>query len=102
MAPTGQSTASPAPRRTLWGLLLIFCSLWIGFAAGLSIGGHLCIPAGSGLAGPTIALGYGALGALVGIVLAGFLAWRLPGRALRVAALVALLLSVLVVLVLFL
>ncbi|MEM6454344.1 MAG: hypothetical protein AAF772_04545 [Acidobacteriota bacterium] len=45
------------------------------------------MPEGSGLAGPAIALGYGALGALIGLVLAAVLAWRLALRYLRPLAL---------------
>jgi hypothetical protein len=96
MEPASSPTASPPPRPIVWILLLIPCLLWIGFVAGMMIGGIFFVPAGSGLAGPAIAFGYGAMGALAGSVLAGLLAWKLPARPLRFAALTALLLSVLV------
>lgn len=50
--------------------------LWIGLVAGMMIGGRYFVPAGSGLAGPAIALGYGVAGAAIGAVLAALLIWR--------------------------
>ncbi len=95
MEPAGSWTASPPPRRAPWIVLLVPCSLWIGFVAGMMIGGRFFVPAGSGLAGPAIALGYGVLGVFAGAVLAGLLAWKLPARPLRLAAGIAILLSAL-------
>ncbi len=63
--------------------------------AGTAIGALFFVPAGSGLAGPAIALGYGVVGALAAAVLAGMAARRLPGRPLRRSAVVVLLLAVL-------
>ncbi len=97
MEPTKHPTAPPAPRRTLWSLLLVLCSLWLGLVAGTAIGG-LFVPEGSGLAGPAIALGYGVMGALAGLALAIVFALKLPVRPLRLSALIALLLSALAVL----
>lgn len=79
-------------------MLLVLCSLWIGLVAGMAIGGLFFVPAGSGLAGPAIALGYGAMGAIAGLALAIVLALKLPVRPLRVAAVIALVLSALAVL----
>ncbi len=95
---TAQMKSTTAPRRALWSVLLVLCSLWLGLVAGMAIGGRLFVPEGSGLAGPAIALGYGAMGALAGAVLSGLLAWKLPVRSLRLAAWIALLLSALAVL----
>jgi hypothetical protein len=83
------------PNRALWGLLLIFSSLWLGLAAGMAIGARF-VPAGSGLAGPAIALGYGAFGSLMAGLLAGLLVWRVPARTLRTLAALGFVLSLVV------
>lgn len=92
-------TSFPRRRRAPWIALLVLCSFWIGLVAGTAIGAQFFVPADSGLAGPAIALGYGAMGALAAALLAGVLARRLPPRSLRRSAVVALLLAVLAALV---
>lgn len=79
--------SSPRPNRVPWVLLLVLCWLWLGFIAGMIIGGRFFVPAGSGLAGPAIAFVYGVGGTLLGAVLAALLSWKLPARPLRLAAL---------------
>jgi uncharacterized protein YneF (UPF0154 family) len=91
-------TASPRQRRALWVTLLVLCSFWVGLVAGTFLGALFFVPAGSGLAGPAIALGYGIAGALAAAVLAGVLGRRLPTRTLRRAAAVAGVLAVAAVL----
>lgn len=97
MALADSSAASPSPRRTLWTVLLILSLLWLGFVAGMVIAGRFFVPAGSGLAGPAIALGYGVSGAVAGAVLAGLFAWKLPARPLRLLTMAAILLSALTI-----
>jgi formate-dependent nitrite reductase membrane component NrfD len=75
--------ASPRQRRALWTTLLVLCSFWIGLVAGTVLGGLFFVPAGSGLAGPAIALGYGVAAALAGAIVAGIVGRRLPPRVLR-------------------
>jgi preprotein translocase subunit SecG len=74
---------SPRQRRALWTTLLVLCSFWIGLVAGTVVGGLFFVPAGSGLAAPAIALGYGVGAALAGAIVAGIVGRRLPPRALR-------------------
>jgi hypothetical protein len=78
-----------------WTALLVLCSFWIGLVAATAVGARFFVPAGSGLAGPAIALGYGVAGALAAAVLAGVVGRRLPTRLLRRSAMVALALAVL-------
>jgi hypothetical protein len=70
-------------QRVAFVALLVFLALVGGLAAGAAF-----VPAGSGLAGPAIALGYGVAGALVALVAGIVLAIRLPARALRRALLI--------------
>ncbi len=65
----------------------------VGLAAGTALGARFFVPEGSGLAGPAIALGYGLVGAVLGLLAAGLLAWKAPPAILRRAALAALLLA---------
>ena len=88
-------TSSPRRRRAPWIALLVLCSFWIGLVAGTAIGARFFVPAGSGLVGAAMALGFGVMGALAAAVVAGVLARRLPPRSLRRSAMVALLLAVL-------
>jgi hypothetical protein len=76
---------SPRQRRALWTTLLVLCSFWVGLVAGTVLGGLFLVPAGSGLAGPAIALGYGVGAALACAVVAGIVGRRLPPRVLRQA-----------------
>lgn len=78
--------ASPRQRRALWITLIVLCSFWVGLVAGTLFGALFLVPAGSGLAGPAIALGYGVAAALAGAVLGGVIGRRLSARALRRAA----------------
>lgn len=57
------------------------------FGLGTWLGGRFFVPAGSGLAGPPIALSYGLLAAGAACLGAMLLAGRLPARQLRLAAL---------------
>ena len=86
-----QSTATRFSR-TLWVLLLILCSLWIGLVAGAAVGANLFVPAGSGFAAGPTALGYGVVGALTAAFMAILLAWKLPVPSVRRLALLAVLL----------
>lgn len=69
--------------------LLVACLALIGLAAGAWIGGYYFVSRGSGLAGATMALGYGLLGAVASVI-AGFVAViKLQGVALRNFALLS-------------
>jgi hypothetical protein len=70
-------------------LLLPAILAGVGGIVGLFVGGA-AVPAGSGLAGPTIVLGYGAVGAVCGLVAGAIAAWLLPARHVRPALLAAL------------
>lgn len=73
----------------LFRILLVLGLVFIGLAAGTYLGGHFLVPAGSGLAGGPMALGYGLLGALITGILGIVPAVRLSGKKLaRVALLV--------------
>ena len=63
--------------------------------AGTATGARFFVPAGIGLVGSAMALGFGVMGALAAAVVAGVLARRLPPRSLRRSAVVALLFAVL-------
>ena len=78
------------PRRGLWGALLVASLLWIGLVTGVVVGGQFFVPAGSGLAGPAIALGYGIAGAIVAGVLAAVMARSLSVSLVRGIAIAAL------------
>lgn len=70
-----------------WVLLLLVCSCWLGLVAGAAVGARWLVPAGSGLAGPAIALGYGVAGAVAALLVGGVLAWKASHGVLRAAAL---------------
>lgn len=57
-------------KRTILLVVFVLAAMLIGLALGTVIGGIYLVPAGSGLAGPVIALGYGVVGALVALVVA--------------------------------
>ena len=91
-------TAPPGPRprrRWPWVLLLLGSLAWLGLVAGMAVGAAWFVPAGSGLAGPAIALGFGLLGAAAGLALGGALAWKGAHALLRAAAAVAVVLALL-------
>ncbi len=69
-------------------ILIILTALFVGLVAGTAIGGRFFVPAGSGLAGPVIALGYGVVGALILGAIAVALAWYMKRRGLVVAGVV--------------
>jgi hypothetical protein len=69
--------------------LVTLIGLFCGTAAG-----SLFVPPGSGLAGPAVALGYGAVGAVAALTLGVVLAIQLAPRALLRALLVAVLLVI--------
>lgn len=79
------------PRRTPWVLLLILSGLWLGFLAGMALGGGIAASARALTGLATVACG--AAGALVSALLCGFLSKRVPTDALRACALIALLFS---------
>ncbi len=69
------------PRRSLpLTILFVITAAICSLAIGTWIGARFFVPAGSGLAGPFIALGYGASGALAGLVVAMLAARRLSHR----------------------
>ena len=53
-------------RKTL-AFVFVICAMVCGLAAGTLIGGKYFVPAGSGLAGPFMALGYGIVGAVLAL-----------------------------------
>jgi len=73
--------------------VIVVCAAALGLAAGTSLAGAFLVPAGSGLAGPVEALGYGLLVAGVAAIAAGVLVWRLDTRALMRVFLVAVLVT---------
>ncbi len=73
--------------KTLPGILFVFFLAVFGLIIGTMIGGAFFVPEGSGLAGPAIALGYGALGALTAIVAGIILVGRMSYETLRKALL---------------
>ncbi|MEZ5330811.1 MAG: hypothetical protein R2991_01890 [Thermoanaerobaculia bacterium] len=81
-----QSVEPAAHPERRWPLVaaLVGACLLLGLAAGTAIGSACCVPEGSGLAGPAIALGYGLLGAILGGAVAGLVAWRTALGTLRV------------------
>jgi hypothetical protein len=83
-------------RRGMWLAVLVCCTALAGFFAGTAVGGRYLVPAGSGLAGPPAALGYGLLAAFVAALAAGVLGRRMPATRLRAVAVCALLLVVVV------
>lgn len=66
--------------RLLLAIAFVLSAIVCSLVAGAYIGGRCCVPAGSGLAGGAIALGYGVLGAGIGAVIAIVLARSLPDR----------------------
>ncbi len=95
----GVVSALPPPSdlrpRVRWPLVLavLASSCWLGLVTGAAIGAKWLVPAGSGLAGPAIVLGYGCAGAVAALLLAGVLAWQASYDVLRSAALGALALA---------
>ncbi|MBX3496728.1 MAG: hypothetical protein KF769_10835 [Parvibaculum sp.] len=73
--------------------VIVVCAAALGLAAGTSLASTFLVPAGSGLAGPVEALGYGLLVAGVAAIAAGVLVWRLDARALMRVFLVAVLVT---------
>jgi hypothetical protein len=82
-------------RRWPWVALLLGSLAWLGLVAGMAVGASWFVPAGSGLAGAAIALGYGVLGSAAGLVLGGVMAWKAPHGLLRATAAVAVVLALL-------
>ena len=90
------TTTPKQPKRFGWVLLLLICIFWVGLAVGTAIGAQF-VPAGSGLAGPTIALAYGVLGAMLSLIVGGVIGWTTSVQTVRASALIAALLLALVV-----
>ncbi len=84
------------PKRALWGVTVVLTLMWIGLVGGSAVGAQL-VPAGSGLAGPAIALGYGAGASLVAGFIGFLLARRLSPIALRIAAVLTIAVSLVLV-----
>lgn len=84
------------PRKAGWIALLLPCSVLIGLLAGMLVGGRL-VPKDAGLAGGPQVLLYGMVGAVVGIVLTTVFARRLEAATLRLVALLAVVLAVVMV-----
>jgi hypothetical protein len=84
-----------APRRAGWAILVVVSALWLGFGAGMFAAGRWLVPAGSGLAGPAIAVAYGLGAAAIAGVASAVAAWKAPLGSLRVAALIAMILGLL-------
>lgn len=82
-------TSGPA-HRALWVVILFLAMSWVGLCVGMGIGARFFVPAGSGLAGPAIAFGYGMLGGAAGAITAGLLAVMASGTVVRTAATIAL------------
>lgn len=89
MTESSEPAARPERRWPLVVVLVGICLL-LGLVAGTAIGSACCVPEGSGLAGPAIALGYGASGAVVAGILAALVSWKAPHRLLRTATWVVL------------
>lgn len=87
--------------RTRWivGILLSLSLLVCGLFAGTWIGGRFFVAAGSGLAGPVIALGYGVIGGVLGAALGLVMSIFTPGRKLSVIAVPVLLAGAIVVVI---
>jgi hypothetical protein len=66
--------------RILLGVAFVFCMMICGFVAGAFVGGRFLLPPGSGLAGGAIVLGYGILGAGLGVLVGIALAYLLPPK----------------------
>ena len=84
-------------RRIVWAVLLLVAAAFLGLAIGTAIGARFFVPEGSGMAGPAIALAYGLAGVALSLISAGLLIWRGSFFALRITALGALTLAVLLV-----
>ena len=74
--------------KILAGLLFVLSVAVIGFVLGAYIGGSCCVPAGSGLAGGAIVLGYGVIGAIIAALAAVVVARYLPAEKLVAITLV--------------
>lgn len=85
-APHPPTDLRPRPR---WPLVLVVLasSCWLGLVIGAAVSAKWLVPAGSGLAGPAMVLGYGCVGAIAALLLAGALAWKASYGVLRAAAL---------------
>ncbi|MEO0422693.1 MAG: hypothetical protein AAF184_10185 [Pseudomonadota bacterium] len=79
----------PTHLRLLLGAVLAVGLGLLAGVLGMAIAGRCCVPAGSGLAGPGIVIGYGLLAGLGGAVLGLILALRLARRPLLIASGVA-------------
>jgi len=90
-----------APSTRKWQVLFVLLLSAAGFFSGGALG-KLSIPAGSGLAGPAILLGYLAAGAGIALVIGILLGMKLKGEHMRQAALAALILLILAIVALFL
>lgn len=89
------------PSKRKWQVLFVILLSAAGFFVGGAVG-KLSIPAGSGLAGPAILLGYLAAGAGIALVIGIVLGMKLKGEHLRQAAFAALILLILAMAALFL
>lgn len=75
-----------AKSKTLLAICFVLILGFLSLIAGTLVG-TLFVPGDSGLAGPAIALGYGAGGAIIGLILSTILVRRLTYAQLRTALL---------------
>ncbi len=86
-----------ATSKAIPGFFFVLFVSFLGLCAGTFIGATFFVPEGSGLAGPAIALGYGVVGLVIALIGSLILARKLPREKLRVALLIAGVLTLLVV-----
>ena len=75
--------------KVLPGFFFVLFVSFLSLFAGTFIGATFFVPQGSGLAGPAIALGYGVVGLVIGLVGSVILVRKLDRPQLRVALLIA-------------
>ncbi len=81
---TDHTTSDLHPRRRWPLVVLLLCDFaWLGLVISSAAGARWWVPKDSGLAGSVIVLGYGVLGAGIGLTLAGLLGWKAPDQLLR-------------------
>jgi len=82
------TSTSPAPRKMLWGTLLVPCTVFCGLIAGI-VTARFSVSETTGFEAVGIAFTYGLLGAFFAGLLSALLIWRSSPRFLRGAALTA-------------
>jgi hypothetical protein len=69
--------------RIIMGVVFVFFMMVCGLVAAVYFGGKFLVPRDSGLAGSAMVVGYGLVGAVLGGVVGGFLAYALPLKGAR-------------------